>query len=124
MTFYYILINCLFFFRDVRSVHVDKERIETFGSRVEFFFQTFVSNASGSSVDALPYLHYLRNHVPKLMKLYSELFNMGYGYFSTNAGEHLNKCIKQYEISETNLDKHRFRTIIQLMRSKQFHFPE
>jgi hypothetical protein len=50
------------------------------------------------------------------------LFNWGYGYLSTNAGEHLNKRIKQYEISQTNLDSKRFYTIIHLIRTKQFEF--
>ena len=56
------------------------------------------------------------------MELYQDLFQWGYGYFSTNAGEHLNKRIKFYELSETNLDKDRFYTITHLIRTKQFHF--
>ena len=56
------------------------------------------------------------------MKLYMHLFDWGYGYFSTNAGEHLNKRIKQTELSHTNMDTQRFRTIIHIFRTKQFKF--
>ena len=72
----------------------------------------------------MPYLHYLRQHIGKLMALHFRLFGWGYGYFSTNAGEHLNKRIKFYELSETNLDINRFYTVIHLIRTKQFEFPE
>jgi len=74
-------------------------------------------------VSGMPYLHYLRQHLGPLMKTYFELFGWGYGFFSTNSGEHLNKRIKYYELSETNLDKLRHKTVIRLMRTKQFHFP-
>ena len=72
----------------------------------------------------MPYLHYLRNHVGKLMKLFYSLFRWGYGYFSTSAGEHLNKRIKCSEVEETNLDDNRFRNIIHSILSKQLYFTE
>lgn len=56
------------------------------------------------------------------MKNLFELFGYGYGVFSTNGGEHLNKRIKHYELNETNLDNLRFQTVIRLIRTKQFHF--
>ena len=71
----------------------------------------------------MPYLHYLREHLGPLMKLYYQILGFGYGYFSTSSGEHLNKRIKFYELTETNMDKSRFRTVINLMRTKQLHFP-
>ena len=58
------------------------------------------------------------------MEKYNDLFGWGYGYFSTNGGEHLNKRIKHYELSETNLSQYRFKTIIHLIRTKQFYFTE
>ena len=70
----------------------------------------------------MPYLHYLRNHIGDLMQLYIELFNWGYGYMSTNAGDHLNKRIKQMEIAQINMNTKQFHMIIHLMRSKQFEF--
>ena len=69
----------------------------------------------------MPYLHYLRNHLAELMETLNDLFGWGYGCFTTNAGEHLNKRIKYYEINETNLSDERFQTI-HLMRSKQLFF--
>ena len=72
----------------------------------------------------MPYLHYLRQHIGPLMQLYGDLFGWGYGYFSTNAGEHLNKRIKFYELSETNLDENRFYTVIHLIRTKQLEYTE
>jgi len=53
------------------------------------------------------------------MKTLHDLFGWGYGCFTTNAGEHLNKRIKYYEINETILSEDRFKTVIHLMRSKQ-----
>jgi len=120
-----VIILCTIFnsiIRDIRSLHVDKDRISTFRSRVEAFFQLFVVHAPHILLSKMPYLHYLRNHVPDLMELYMQLFNWGYGYMSTNAGEHLNKRIKQIEISQTNMDTNRFYTVIHIMRSKQFEF--
>eukprot|EP00111_Clytia_hemisphaerica_P011942 TCONS_00035092-protein len=72
--------------------------------------------------EEIPYLHYLRNHVGDLMKLYMRLFDWGYDYFSTNAGEHLNKRIKQTELSHTNMDEKGFFTIMHIFRTKQFEF--
>ena len=86
-------------FRDVRSLTVDEERVR---------------------LSKLPYLHYLRNHIGDLMVLYMELFGWGYGVFCCHAGEHLNKIIKTFEMTETNLDTRRFHTIVHLMRVKQF----
>ena len=112
------------YFRDIRSTHVDEGRINSFDSRAENFFQKFLHNAGTVVVNGMPYLHYLRNHIGKLMKLYKNLFGFGYGYFSTSAGEHLNKRIKHFELVDTNLDTQRFYTIIHLMRTKQFEFTE
>ncbi|XP_066932109.1 uncharacterized protein [Clytia hemisphaerica] len=110
--------------RDIRSTHADKERISSFGKRAEEFFRLFVHNAPTDSVNGMPYLHYLRHHLADEMELFSRLFGWGYGIFSTNAGEHLNKVIKQYEMHHTNLDSKRFYTIIQMIRSKQFEYTE
>ena len=96
----------------------------SFEARAEKFFQKFLRSAGTSSLNGLPYLHYLRNHVAQLMTIYEDLFGWGYGMFSCNAGEHLNKRIKFSEICETNLDKNRFFTVTHMMRLKQFHFPE
>jgi len=43
--------------------------------------------------------------------------------FQPAVGEHLNKRIKYYELSETNLDKLRYKTVVRLIRTKQFCFP-
>ncbi|XP_066914971.1 uncharacterized protein [Clytia hemisphaerica] len=108
--------------RDLRAIHADKERISTFQERVESFVQIFLKHSPNIMYEKMPYLHYLRNHVGDLMKLYMRLFNWGYGYFSTNAGEHLNKRIKQTELSHTNMDEKRFFTIMHIFRTKQFEF--
>ncbi|XP_066925516.1 uncharacterized protein [Clytia hemisphaerica] len=108
--------------RDLRATHADETRIESFQRRVEAFVQLFLIQSPKKVVDKMPYLHYLRNHVSDLMKLFMHLFDWGYGYFSTNAGEHLNKRIKQTELSHTNMDTQRFRTIIHILRTKQFKF--
>ena len=85
----------MFYFisRDIRCTHVDHSRIDSFGTRAENFFQKFLHNAGSNVLDGMPYLHYLRNHLATLMKLYADLFGFGYGFFSTCAGEHLNKRI-------------------------------
>ena len=70
-------------------------------------------NAGTANVSNMPYLHYLRNHLGDLMEIYANLFGFGYGFFTTNAGEHLKKRIKYYELEDTNLDKKRF------LRNKQ-----
>lgn len=75
-------------------------------------------------IKGLPYLHYLRSHVGKLIVLYGQLFDWGYGMFSCNAGEHLNKRIKFAELENTNLNDNRFYTITHLMRLKKFHFTD
>ena len=118
-------ISCViyvFIHRDIRSVHGDDEQIKTFGTRAEVFFQKFLANAGGFCTNAMPYLHYLRNHLAELMETLYDIFGWGYGVFTTNAGEHLNKRIKYYELNETNLSDERFQTVIHLMRSKQFFF--
>jgi len=58
------------------------------------------------------------------MKIYGETLGWGYGYFSCNAGEHLNKLIKTLEVDSTNLDKNRFLTVTRNLRVKQFYYPE
>jgi len=62
----------------------------------------FISNASSSALDKLPYLHYLRYHVGNLMRFHADYFGFGYGVFCCHAGEHLNKVIKTSEITDTN----------------------
>lgn len=107
---------------DIRSLNGNEERIATFEKRAEEYFQKFLLNAGSAFVSKLPYMHYLRQHIGSLMKTYYDLLGWGYGMFSTNSGEHLNKRIKYYELNETNLDKSRFYNIIKLMRTKQLHF--
>jgi len=58
------------------------------------------------------------------MKLYYKLFGWGCGYFTTHAGEHLNKKIKQFEATSTDFDENRFCDIIHAFRARQFRFPE
>lgn len=72
--------------------------------------------------DTLPYLHILRWHIGHHMVFFAKFFNFGYGYLSTNAGEHLNKIIKKKELAGTNLDEKRFQKIITDISVKQFHF--
>ncbi|XP_065653654.1 uncharacterized protein LOC136080653 isoform X1 [Hydra vulgaris] len=110
--------------QDIRSVHHDPDHIKSFNFRAEAYFQLFLHNTGTNKISKMPYMHYLRNHLGILMETYSKLFNWGYGYFNANGGEHLNKQIKYYEISHTNLSKNRFYTIIHLMRCKQFCFTE
>ena len=105
----------------MRSTQACAERIQSFEERTKKFFQKFIHNSSGNSKSSMPYLHYLRNHVGKLMKQFYSLFGWGYGYFSTSAGEHLNKRIKCSEVEETNLDDNRFRNIIHSILSKQLY---
>lgn len=112
----------LFSYRDIRSVHGDAERIESFDGRAEKYFQKFISSASSSALSSLPYLHLLRQHTGELMKVHFDLFGWGYGMYCCNAGEHLNKVIKSSESSGTNYDKSRFFSVVRLLRSKQFEF--
>jgi len=58
------------------------------------------------------------------MVLHMELFGWIYGVYCCHAGEHLNKLIKTYEITETNLDMARFQTITHLFRAKQLIFTD
>jgi len=108
---------------DIRAVKAKNDRISNFQARVESFFQSFKRYSMGRSTGKKPYLHILREHVADFMKFWAVL-GWGYGYFSCNAGEHLNKCIKNLELHSTNLDHNRFLTIMRILRSKQFHFPE
>ncbi|XP_047139031.1 uncharacterized protein LOC124814958 [Hydra vulgaris] len=102
---------------DVRST--TPELTGTFNERCEEYFQKFITYAGSDCTDGMPYLHYLRCHVGKLMVFYAR-FGWGYGMFNCNASEHLNKRIKFSELNETNLDTTRFETIIRLMRLQQF----
>ena len=112
------------FFRDIRSVTVRTERVDSFNDRAEIYFNKFMTNASSTILNKLPYLHYLRNHIGDLMMLHSDLFGWGYGVFCCHAGEHLNKLIKSSEITDTNLDSNRFVKITHLMRVKQLIFTD
>ena len=109
--------------QDIRATSVNLERIESFEDRVEEFFKTFKLYSLGKSTGRKPYLHILREHVPKVMKFWSKI-GFGYGYFNCNAGEHLNKRIKNLEISSTNFDCHRFASIARIIGLKQFHYPD
>ena len=111
-------------FSDIRSIHADAERVYSFNERAEKYFQKFISSAGTKSLTSLPYLHYLRNHTGDLMKLHMDLFGWGYGMYCCNAGEHLNKRIKQCEMSETNMDSSRFKNIVHFMRTKEFIFTD
>ena len=112
------------FIRDIRTIHPDVDRIYSFSKRSENYFQLFKSSAGTTSLSTLPYLHYLRNHTGDLMTLHFSLFGWGYGMFCCNAGEHLNKRIKVFEVSETNMDQNRFVTVVKLIRMKQFVFTD
>ena len=96
----------------------------SFNDRAEKYFQLFLSSFSSTHLKGLPYMHYLRNHIGDIMKLHMEMFGWGYGVFSCNAGEHLNKIIKTFEMTETNLNANRFKKIIRNIRIKQFIYPE
>nr|XP_047134651.1 uncharacterized protein LOC124812286 [Hydra vulgaris] len=104
-------------FSDVRST--SPEFSGTFNKRCEEYFQKFITYAGSDCTEGMPYLHYLRSHVGKLMAFYAR-FGWGYGMFNCNASKHLNKRIKFSKINETNLDRTRFETIIRLMRLQQF----
>ena len=84
--FYYIN----YFYRDIRSSTAYKDRSTSFSNRSEKFF----TYAGTTTICGLPYLHYLRNHIGDLTMFYTDYFGWGYGMFSCNAGEHLNKRIK------------------------------
>ena len=79
----------------------------------------FLHNAGTGSISNMPYIHYLRNHLGNLMVLYKDLFWLGIRLLFN---EHLNKRLKFYELAETNLDQHRFYTIMHVIGTKQFHF--
>ena len=72
----------------------DSERIGTFNVGAEKYFQKFVSSASSSMLNSLPYMHILCNHIGEFMTLHYHLFGWGYGVYCCHAGEHLNKVIK------------------------------
>ena len=108
--------------QDIRNVHGDKQRAESFGYRANQFFLKFKSWAGGSNVYGKPYLHIMREHFGSLMVFWNEMCNWGYGYFTCSASEHLNKQIKVMEMDHTNLDENRFFTIIRNMRINQFTF--
>jgi len=75
-----------------------------------------------SVVKSKPYLHILRDHIPKLIKFWFDMFGWGYGYFTCMAGEHLNKQIKQIESNETNRGSDRFLTVLRITRARQFYY--
>ena len=110
--------------QDLRSKTYDADRCESFSTRVEVFVTKLFYNGLSACSVKMPYLHILRNHVGDFMQLYGQLFGWGYGFFSTNAGEHLNKVIKQYESSSTNLDERRFERVIRILRIQQFEYAE
>ena len=85
--------------QDLRDTKFDAERVSTFSNRVETFIKELVCNGISACVAKIPYLHLLRNHVPFVMDTFCPIFSWGYGYFSTNGGEHLNKRVKYYESS-------------------------
>lgn len=109
--------------KDIRSTRFDQERCDSFKSRAEEFFKTFKRYSLGKCTGRKPYLHILREHIHEFMQFWGKL-GFGYGYFSCNAGEHLNKQIKTLELNSTNLDSDRFETIIRILRLKQFNYPE
>ena len=51
------------------------------------------------------------------------MFGWGYGVYSCNAGEHLNKIIKTMELTSTNMNNQHFEKIIRNLRIKQFVYP-
>eukprot|EP00111_Clytia_hemisphaerica_P010624 TCONS_00031050-protein len=99
------------------------ERVKSFKTHAEKFFQHFKSSCPGMSTGRKPYLHILREHVGEFMEFWAEI-GWGYGFFNCNGGEHLNKCIKNLELHNTNFDDGRFKTIMRHLRVKQFHYPE
>ena len=109
----------LSFFSDIRSVKGDQERVKSFKSHVEAY-TLFLSASNSKIVEKKPYMHYLRNHVPALMEVALDKFGFGYGMYSCNAGEHLNKIVKTMELTHTNLGSTHFRKIIRNLRLKQF----
>ena len=108
--------------KDIRSVNYDAIRAFTFSKRAENFFQKLKMWAGGNSVYGLPYLHILREHIGELIVTWGSLANWGYGMFSCNAGQHLNKVIKIMEIGHTNFSPDRFETIVRNFRIKQFYY--
>ena len=109
---------------DIRSISYNAERASTFSTRVEKYFQLFKRYSRGTCTSGKPYLHILRDHIPKFIEFWGENLDWGYGYFNCNAGEHLNKRIKCMEFGVTNLGMDRFLCIIRHMRVKQFYHPD
>jgi len=91
-----------FLFRDILPFQSDR-RLSVSG-----YFQKFHNSSGTGLVSGMPYLHYLRNHLADLILFYEKNFGWGYGFLSTNAGKHLNKRIKYYELLETNLSSARY----------------
>ena len=96
----------------------DSERIGTFNVGAEKYFQKFVSSASSSMLNSLPYMHILCNHIGEFMTIHYHLFGWGYGVYCCHAGEHLNKVIKTVESTGTNYDSKRFYTIAHFLKNK------
>ena len=109
---------------DIHAIHYDPARVSTFKHHAEEYFKKFKKLSRGQSTSSKPYLHILREHIPTFMQFWGEKLKWGYGYFNCNGGEHLNKRIKVLEVNSTNMDNDRFVTIMEIMRLKQFYFPE
>uniref|UniRef100_A0A7M5V370 Uncharacterized protein n=1 Tax=Clytia hemisphaerica TaxID=252671 RepID=A0A7M5V370_9CNID len=105
---------------DIRSIHAKEDRINSFEKRAESFFEKLIAHTGSQKLDGLPYLHVLRNHLSKTMKVLYDLFGWGYGMFSTHAGEHLNKTIKQWEASSSNFDKRGFMILFAIFDRNNF----
>ena len=117
------LIIVLKIFRDLRSKTYVNARAESFTERARLFARRLEMWSSGKSSDGLVYLHVMTSHIGKMMTIWGELLNFGYGYFSCTAGEHLNKTIKKEECNHANYDEHRFEQVVVNMRIKQFCYP-
>ena len=111
-------------YRDLRSKTYVKERVGTFDERATTFIEKLQLYAGGKSTFGLIYLHILQQHISPFMLLWGETMALGYGYFSTTAGEHLNKRIKFEELNHSNLDSDRFVRICTKFRTKQLHYPD
>lgn len=111
-----------FFFRDIRSTEANADRVKTFNTRVESYYKSFQNSFTAKNLDDKPYLHYLRNHVGNTMKFALDYFGWGYGYFTCNAGEHLNKVVKTMQLTATNMDDFHLQRIIRNLRILQFDY--
>ena len=109
---------------DIRSIDYNSVRLKSFQTRVNMYIALFSKHSRGSCVKGKPYMHILQDHVSEWMLFWGKIMSWGYGYFSCNGGEHLNKRTKCMEFSETNLNDERFCTITRNLRVKQFHYPE